>query len=117
MTDLHIQIICQISIHDLIFLYSKEKFSDIVEWLKANAVKGESSPSTGSPTAEKKTEIEHKNTDVKLFQGQTNFAPISATTSSATSWTSGAFFNHQTPSIFGNYFSSIATSWTSYVMM
>ncbi|XP_004143935.1 uncharacterized protein LOC101205107 [Cucumis sativus] len=78
-----------------------EKFSDIVEWLKANAVKGESSPSTGSPTAEKKTEIEHKNTDVKLFQGQTNFAPISATTSSATSWTSGAFFNHQTPSIFG----------------
>lgn len=84
------------------FLYSKEKFSDIVEWLKANAVKGESTPSTGSPTAEKKTEIEHKNTDVKLFQGQTGFAPTSATTSNVTSWTSGAFFNHQAPSIFGN---------------
>ncbi|KAA0042801.1 hypothetical protein IC582_022318 [Cucumis melo] len=78
-----------------------EKFSDIVEWLKANAVKGESSPSTGSPTTEKKTEIEHQNTDLKPFQGQTGFPPTSATTNSATSWTSGAFFNHQAPSIFG----------------
>ncbi|XP_038875849.1 uncharacterized protein LOC120068214 isoform X2 [Benincasa hispida] len=78
-----------------------EKFSDIVEWLKANTVKGESSPSTGSSIAEKKTETERKNTDVKLFQGQTGFAPTSATTSSTTSWTSGAFFNHQAPSIFG----------------
>ncbi|XP_022159553.1 uncharacterized protein LOC111025936 isoform X2 [Momordica charantia] len=67
-----------------------EKFSDIVEWLKANAVKAESSPATGSPSTEKKTELERKNTDVKLFQGPTGFAPTSiATTSIATSWTSG----------------------------
>lgn len=78
-----------------------EKFSDIVEWLKAKAVEGESSPPTGSLASEKKTETEHKKTDVKLFQGQTSFAPVSATTSIATSWTSGALFNHQAPSIFG----------------
>ena len=83
-------------------MYSKEKFSDIVEWLKAKAVEGESSPPTGSLKSEKKTETEHKKTDVKLFQGQTSFAPASATTSIATSWTSGALFNHQAPSIFGN---------------
>ncbi|CAK7335437.1 unnamed protein product [Dovyalis caffra] len=73
----------------------KEKFSDVVNWLKANAVKGGSV--THSLTAEKKLVPEIKNNDGKLLQEKTGFALPSTSTSFTSSWSSGVFSANQSP--------------------
>ncbi|XP_065858159.1 nucleoporin NUP116/NSP116 [Euphorbia lathyris] len=78
-----------------------DKFSDVVRWLKANAVKGGSA--AASLTIEKKTEPEIKNNDNKLFHGKTGIISPATNTSFSTSWSSGALSNNQSS---GGLFSS-----------
>lgn len=77
-----------------------EKFSDVVNWIKANAVKGESLSALG--TAEKKLVPETNNIGGKLFQEKTSFAPPNTTSIFTTSWSSGALPISKTPIFFGS---------------
>ncbi|KAL9406385.1 hypothetical protein Peur_003357 [Populus x canadensis] len=70
-----------------------EKFNDVVNWLKANAVKG--GPVADSLPAEKKLVPEIKNNESKLLQEKTGFALPSASTSFTSSWSSGVFSANQ----------------------
>ncbi|KAJ6962511.1 hypothetical protein NC652_001235 [Populus alba x Populus x berolinensis] len=70
-----------------------EKFSDVVNWLKANAVKG--GPVADSLPAEKKLVPEIKNNESKLLQEKTGFAIPSTSTSLTSSWSSGFFSANQ----------------------
>ncbi|KAH8521866.1 hypothetical protein H0E87_002775 [Populus deltoides] len=70
-----------------------EKFSDVVNWLKANAVKG--GPVADSLPAEKKLVPEIKNNESKLLQEKTGFALPSTSTSFTSSWSSGVFSANQ----------------------
>ncbi|KAK9276219.1 hypothetical protein L1049_005750 [Liquidambar formosana] len=79
-----------------------EKFSDVVNWLKANAVKGKSLSAAGSHTTEKKLMPEVKNNEIKSFPEKAGLAPVGTTASFATSWGSRAFSNSQTPILFGS---------------
>ncbi|XVF51560.1 hypothetical protein PTKIN_Ptkin04bG0194500 [Pterospermum kingtungense] len=56
-----------------------EKFSDVVNWLKGNAANGGSLSATESHEGESKVVPVNQNTETKLFQGKTRFAPISTT--------------------------------------
>lgn len=91
----------------------KEKFSDIVNWLKANASKGESVFGFNSQDALKKSVFETKDNPIKLVKEQSSFG-IKEPTSSGTkelpafgvfgtipssSWSSG--FTTQSPFSFG----------------
>nr|POE61538.1 nuclear pore complex protein nup50 [Quercus suber] len=95
-----------------------EKFSDVVNWLKANATKGGSSSAAESQTKENKMFNETKNSGIKLSQEKAAVTlAASTTTLSATSFSSGAFSNSQTPgsipgttTAFANSFSSGALS-------
>ncbi|XP_050151981.1 uncharacterized protein LOC126626651 isoform X1 [Malus sylvestris] len=72
-----------------------EKFSDVVNWLKVNAAKGENLAAAGSCiTAEKKMVPESANSDTKFNQTKPFFSPIGTTVSFA-SWSSGVFSNSQ----------------------
>uniref|UniRef100_A0A5B6ZHX1 RanBD1 domain-containing protein n=1 Tax=Davidia involucrata TaxID=16924 RepID=A0A5B6ZHX1_DAVIN len=79
-----------------------EKFSDVVNWLKANAVKGESFSAVGSHVAQKKFVFESKENETKLFQEKRGIAPAGTNASFTTSWNSGFLFNNQTPFSFGS---------------
>lgn len=80
-----------------------EKFSDVVNWLKANAAKGENSSAGGSFTAQKKPMHDTNTNEIKPFTDYGGFAPMTTTASFATSWSSGgAFSNSQSPFLFGN---------------
>ncbi|KAI5601578.1 hypothetical protein BDE02_01G100300 [Populus trichocarpa] len=70
-----------------------EKFSDVVNWLKANTVKG--GPVADSLPAEKKLVPEIKNNESKLLQEKTGFALPSTSTSFTSSWSSGVFSANQ----------------------
>ncbi|KAG6788384.1 hypothetical protein POTOM_004449 [Populus tomentosa] len=70
-----------------------EKFSDVVNWLKANAVKG--GPVADSLPAEKKLVPEIKNNESKLLQEKNGFALPSTSTSLTSSWSSGFFSANQ----------------------
>ncbi|XP_011029171.1 PREDICTED: uncharacterized protein LOC105128993 isoform X1 [Populus euphratica] len=70
-----------------------EKFSEVVSWLKANAVKG--GPVADSLPAEKKLVPEIKNNESKLLQEKTGFALPSSSTSFTSSWSSGVFSANQ----------------------
>ncbi|PNT53899.1 hypothetical protein POPTR_001G111100v4 [Populus trichocarpa] len=70
-----------------------EKFSDVVNWLKANAVKG--GPVADSLRAEKKLVPEIKSNESKLLQEKTGFALPSTSTSFTSSWSSGVFSANQ----------------------
>ncbi|KAB2632635.1 hypothetical protein D8674_028882 [Pyrus ussuriensis x Pyrus communis] len=73
-----------------------EKFSDVVNWLKVNAAKGENLAAAGSYiTAEKKMAPESANSDTKFNQTKPFFSPIGTTVSFATSWSSGVFSDSQ----------------------
>ncbi|KAF3973437.1 hypothetical protein CMV_003131 [Castanea mollissima] len=95
-----------------------EKFSDVVNWLKANAANGGSSSAAESQTKENKMFNETKNSGIKLSQEKAAVTLAASTTSpSATSFSSGAFSNSQTPgsipgtaTAFANSFSSGALS-------
>ncbi|KAJ7952382.1 Nuclear pore complex protein like [Quillaja saponaria] len=87
-----------------------EKFSDVVNWIRENALKGEM-PVAASHTAENKMLPEVKNNGHKLFPETTGFfnpvsatpyfaTPVSTTPKFATSWSSGMFSNSQTPVLF-----------------
>ncbi|GMJ04806.1 hypothetical protein like AT4G11790 [Hibiscus trionum] len=54
-----------------------EKFSDVVDWLKTNAVKGDNLTAAGTHKNESKMVPETKNTENKFFQGKTGFTPTS----------------------------------------
>ncbi|KAB2088771.1 hypothetical protein ES319_A03G021200v1 [Gossypium barbadense] len=58
-----------------------EKFSDVVNWLKANAANGDSLSAAESHKNESKMVPETKNTENKFFQGKIGFTPTSTTTS------------------------------------
>ncbi|XP_020539651.1 nucleoporin NUP152 isoform X2 [Jatropha curcas] len=70
-----------------------EKFSDVVNWLKANASKG--GPPADSLATEKKLVPETKNNESKLFLGKTGLVPPTSNTSTKMSWSSGVFSNNQ----------------------
>ncbi|KAB1217170.1 Nuclear pore complex protein Nup50 [Morella rubra] len=73
-----------------------EKFSDVVKWLKANAVKGGSSSAVESQTIGSKMVSETKTNGIKSSHEKTGFAPLGATTSFPTSGSSGTFSSSQT---------------------
>ncbi|KAK5847137.1 uncharacterized protein LOC108449983 [Gossypium arboreum] len=58
-----------------------DKFSDVVNWLKANAANGDSLSAAESHKNESKMVPETKNTENKFFQGKIGFTPTSTTTS------------------------------------
>ncbi|TYJ23496.1 hypothetical protein E1A91_A08G196600v1 [Gossypium mustelinum] len=58
-----------------------EKFSDVVNWLKGNAVTGDSLSAAESYKNGNKVVAEIKNSEAKYFQEKTGFTPISTTTS------------------------------------
>lgn len=80
----------------------QEKFSDVVNWLKANALKRESSSAAGS-TAQKKLMPEINNNEIKSLPGFSGFAPVPMTATFATSWSSGSFNNNKAPFLFGRF--------------
>ncbi|XWS38424.1 hypothetical protein CRYUN_Cryun19dG0130200 [Craigia yunnanensis] len=57
-----------------------EKFSDVVNWLKENAVNGDNLSAAESHKNKSKAVPETKNMETKFFQGKTGFTPISTTT-------------------------------------
>ncbi|XWS49874.1 hypothetical protein CRYUN_Cryun12cG0040900 [Craigia yunnanensis] len=57
-----------------------EKFSDVVNWLKENAVNGDSLSAAESRKNESKVVPETKTTETKFLQGKTGFTPMSTTT-------------------------------------
>ncbi|GLT78287.1 hypothetical protein SLA2020_498270 [Shorea laevis] len=65
-----------------------EKFSDVVDWLKANAVKGGNLSSVANHGTENNLVPEVKNSEIKLFQGnlgKTGFAPFGSTSTFSSS--------------------------------
>ncbi|KAH1115574.1 hypothetical protein J1N35_008952 [Gossypium stocksii] len=58
-----------------------DKFSDVVNWLKANAANGDSLSAAESHKNESKMVPETKNTENKFFQGKIGFTSTSTTTS------------------------------------
>ncbi|XVF13216.1 hypothetical protein REPUB_Repub08aG0189100 [Reevesia pubescens] len=56
-----------------------EKFNDVVNWLKANAVNGDILSDAESHKNGSKVVPETKNIETKFFQGKTGFTPISTT--------------------------------------
>lgn len=82
-----------------------EKFSDVVNWLKANAVKGDNSSPAESHVTEKKLLPENKN-EIKPLQEKTHLTRENSTTSFTTSWSTGAFSNSQS-GLFSNSHSGL----------
>ncbi|MBA0763870.1 hypothetical protein Gotri_013268, partial [Gossypium trilobum] len=68
-----------------------EKFSDVVNWLKRNAVTGDSLSAAESYKNENKVVAEIKNSEAKYFQEKTGFTPISTTTSFSPGTTTPSF--------------------------
>ncbi|KAK3027577.1 hypothetical protein RJ639_042346 [Escallonia herrerae] len=77
-----------------------EKFSDVVNWLKANAAKAESSSAPELQTAPSKPITESKDNGIKLFPEKIWNTSVQ-TSAAFTSVSSGALFNSQTPFSFG----------------
>ncbi|CAK9186741.1 unnamed protein product, partial [Ilex paraguariensis] len=69
-----------------------EKFSDVVNWLKANATKGESLPALVSQPAQNKLVSEIKGNEIKSFPENTGIVSAATTASFAPSWSSGVLF-------------------------
>ncbi|KAM7531234.1 hypothetical protein LguiB_034644 [Lonicera macranthoides] len=78
-----------------------EKFSDVVNWLKANAAKSESLSAVGPTSTQKKPVSENRDNEKKSLSENINTAPAATTGGLSTSWTSGSLFNNQTPFSFG----------------
>lgn len=80
----------------------QEKFSDVVNWLKANATKAENSTpgaGAGASFAGKKLLPEVTNKENKIFGEKSGSPPVSTTTTTTTSfaspWSPGIFSNSQ----------------------
>ncbi|XP_020550316.1 uncharacterized protein LOC105164150 isoform X2 [Sesamum indicum] len=77
-----------------------EKFSDVVNWLKANASKGESLGGSRSNDAQTKPTSEIEKNSPKLFLDKPAF-PAVTTASFGSSWNPGSLFNNTAPFTFG----------------
>ncbi|KAL2516794.1 Pleckstrin-like proteiny (PH) domain superfamily protein [Abeliophyllum distichum] len=80
-----------------------EKFSDVVNWLKANAGKVESLSELGSNDTQKKPgfEVNSKENNNKLLLDKPVFPPAATSTNLGTSWSSGLLFSNNKPFTFG----------------
>ncbi|KAK6158121.1 hypothetical protein DH2020_005435 [Rehmannia glutinosa] len=78
-----------------------EKFSDVVNWLKANAGKGGSLGQLPSADTQTKPASEIDKSSHKLFLDKPVFPAATTTTSSGTSWNPGFLFNNNAPFTFG----------------
>lgn len=85
-----------------------EKFRDVVDWLKANALKAGNSSAAEPFTKEKKLETEIKINDVKLSQEKT-FTLATTTTSFATSGSFALLSSSSATGSSGLFFSSAAS--------
>ncbi|XAR70346.1 hypothetical protein NMG60_11027170 [Bertholletia excelsa] len=72
-----------------------EKFSDIVNWLKANATREGSFGALGSNAAPKKLVSEMKDNQIKLFSEKSSFAQAATAASFTPSWSSGVGISSQ----------------------
>ncbi|CAJ1928101.1 unnamed protein product [Sphenostylis stenocarpa] len=80
-----------------------EKFSDVVNWLKANATKAENSAADASAAfSGKKLLPEVINKENKSFGEKTGFTPVSTATNFASTWSPGLFSSSQSIFGFGN---------------
>ncbi|KAK4389351.1 hypothetical protein Sango_2272100, partial [Sesamum angolense] len=77
-----------------------EKFSDVVNWLKANAAKGESLAGSRSNDAQMKPTSDIEKNSPKLFLDKPAF-PAVTTASFGSSWNPGSLFNNTAPFTFG----------------
>ncbi|KAJ4713029.1 Pleckstrin domain superfamily protein isoform 1 [Melia azedarach] len=89
-----------------------EKFSDVVDWLKANALKVGNASASEPRTTEKDLASEIKNNDIKLYQEKT-FTPATKTTSFATSGSSGLFSSSSALGSSGLFSNNAASSGSS----
>ncbi|KAL2348085.1 hypothetical protein Fmac_002085 [Flemingia macrophylla] len=88
-----------------------EKFSDVVNWLKANATKTENSSADADATfSGKKISAEVINKENKSFGEKAGSAPVSAATNFASSWSPGLFSNSQNIFAFGNQSSAASNN-------
>ncbi|RYQ79820.1 hypothetical protein Ahy_Scaffold1g106630 isoform D [Arachis hypogaea] len=78
-----------------------EKFSDVVNWIKANATKGENLPDVGASFAGKKLSPDVTNKENKTSGEKTGSTTASPASNFATSWGAGLFSNSQKPFTFG----------------
>ncbi|XP_015571106.1 nucleoporin NUP116/NSP116 isoform X2 [Ricinus communis] len=83
-----------------------EKFSDVVNWLKANSEK-EGTTAEYLSAGKKSVPGLKNNNEVKLFQGKTGFPSPDASTSFTASWSSSVFSNNQSS---GGVFSNMQSS-------
>lgn len=79
----------------------KEKFSDIVNWLKANSSNGENKSLLGSQAALKTPGSENKDSDGRLSFFKPAVPVANSSSSFGASWSSGGLFNNQAPFSFG----------------
>lgn len=77
-----------------------EKFSDVIDWLKANAAKGDSIGSISSNDAQIKPSSETEKNSTKLFFDKPVF-PAASAASFGTSWSPGIFSSNSSPFTFG----------------
>ncbi|XAR55027.1 hypothetical protein NMG60_11030398 [Bertholletia excelsa] len=77
-----------------------EKFSDVVNWLKANAKKGGNFSAMGSYVVQKKLVSESKGNQINPFQEKTAFANTVTSANFGQSWRSGLLNSSQTSSPF-----------------
>lgn len=82
------------------FLLLQEKFSDVVNWLKANAAKEESLDKLRSNDSQIKPPPDIEKNSHKLFLDKPMF-PATATASFGTSFSRGIFSNSSSPFAFG----------------
>ncbi|XP_027361641.1 uncharacterized protein LOC113869501 isoform X2 [Abrus precatorius] len=80
-----------------------EKFSDVVNWLKANATKAENlAGDAGASFSGKKFSTEVMNKENKSFGEKTGSTPVTAATNFTSSWSTGMFSNSQNLFAFGH---------------
>ncbi|TYI70371.1 hypothetical protein E1A91_D08G216700v1 [Gossypium mustelinum] len=91
-----------------------EKFSDVVNWLKGNAVTGDSLSAAESYKNENKVVAEIKNSEAKYFQEKTGFTPISTTTSFTKTFPLGTTSPSPTPADVAKKISPLTGMTTSF---
>ncbi|CAN4127507.1 unnamed protein product [Withania somnifera] len=79
----------------------KEKFSDIVNWLKANSSKGENKSTLGSQAALQTLGSENKESDAGLSFLKPAVPVANSSSSFGASWNAGSLFNNTSPFSFG----------------
>lgn len=79
----------------------KEKFSDIVEWLKANSSNGENKSTLGSQAALKTLGSENKESDARLSFLKPAVPVATSSSSFGASWSAGGLFNNTSTFSFG----------------